>query len=136
MKHLSFIKSFTKADWKAFIIFTILNILHFPLSLYSGGIIALFISGDFSPDFAAEITAKCIVAVFVTIFAGWFIRKLHVWLLSLPFQFVLGCLLFKWVYSPLNVYWLTTINWVGTQIVAQAIGVFIGLYVRKHHIRK
>ena len=131
MKHTSFFRSFNKSDWKAFIIFTLSNIIHFTVSLYSGGLIALSLSGDFSPDFSATLTAKCIVAVVVAIYAGLYIRKLQVWLLSLPFQFALGCLLFRLAYSQLNINWLTTVDWVGYQLIAQAIGIAIGYHIRK-----
>lgn len=145
-KQLSkFFKPITKSDWAKFAVFTLLNIVHFILYPFSTLMIASRFKNVFPSDYPpgdffeipslAIITAKCIVAVFVSILTGLFISKLRVWLLSLPIQFVLGCLLFNLAYYQSNFDWLTTIEWVGPQIAAQVPGVFIGLYIRKFRAR-
>ncbi len=141
-----FFKSFTKSDWRVFVVFTLLNIVHFILSLYSTFVIALCFKEVFPSDYPpgdffeipslAIIIAKCIVAVFVSILAGIFISKLRVWLLSLPIQLVFGYLAFYLVYYQVTNAPLFAIEWVGPQIAAQVPGVFIGLYIRKRRTRK
>lgn len=142
MKHLSFIKSFTKADWKAFVGFTLLNIIHFILYPFSWLMIADCFKDVFPPNYPphdffkipslAKITAHCIIAVFISILASLIICKIQVWLLSLPAQFVLGCLVLYLLYSDV----IFSVKLIGYHILAQAIGVFIGLYVRKRRNRK
>ena len=134
-------KPITKSDWVKFAVFILLNII-FCISLPWVRLFVVAIVDSYFPNHTifgihytqsqAYIAVDLILLLFLQIWSGVFIRKLRIWLLSLPLQFVLGCLVLYLLYSDV----IFSVKLIGHHILAQAIGVFIGLYVRKHRKRK
>ena len=136
-----FFKSFTKADWGKLSAFVLINI-GFCVSF---GFIRLFVVmliGDFFPPRylggsifhvrtahpLAYRTANIILMLFLQLWTGALMKKLQLWLVSLPIQFVL-CFFALYLLIPGAL--LLAAQLVGQVLIAQIPAVFIGLYIRK-----
>ena len=134
-------KPITKSDWVKFAVFILLNII-FCISLPWVRLFVVAIVDSYFPNHTifgihytqsqAYIAVDLILLLFLQIWSGVFIRKLRIWLLSLPLQFALYALTLWLIGENAN----SIGRFLSHLLIAQVVGVAIGLLVRKHRARK
>lgn len=132
-----FFKPITVIDWVIFAGFILLNIAFCVAYFFIRLILAASIKDFFPPDYApgsffkisplARLTTECILAVLVSIETGVLIRKLRLWLLSLPIQYLL-CFTACYLFIPNQA--STWVLLIAQVLIAQLPGVVIGLFIR------
>ena len=141
----NFLKSLSKTDWIKLSVFIPINIIYCIAFYFIRLFIVVAIDDYFPPQYHSDgifnirsahplayTTAEYILLALMLIWTIAFLHKLQPWLLSLPIQFLL-CFATCYLLAPAAAIWAQLVVKV---LIVQAIGVAIGLGIRKAKARK